>query len=168
MSDNFTKVKRSKYLLCDFFNGFSIGWAFVLPDAFRPALDIKLTNRVVTQRLPDGVKRKVVVREWTQGRAYDFHEGDMIHDCLEAYRLRWGVALQSLKRTVQVQSATPAASDPNDPSGWYEGTVWFKVYKPNVEKTAVIEASSHTCTQAEFVRFLKTGILRTAEYSTAR
>ncbi len=127
------------------------GWIFCLPSSFRDALDIKYQKRV---------KDKKPYWTWTQGRLFSFSEGDIIYDCPEAYfpSLNWNEQLQLINQMVQVHSATPAGYDKKKgEKEYYPGTIWFKTYRPNAERTELIEAESHSCTQVDFVEFLKTG-----------
>lgn len=153
-------------------------------ESYRDALDIKLTPRRF------GGKTEVL---WTQGRGYDFHVGDTIHDCEAAYG-NWGEALALINLSVQVISAS---------SGGYvvaetiqtnvneldisvqqgkgsvkrqivdgltikrlrldRGLVRFRVYRPDAARTRLVEAETIECSQDDFVAFLQTGIVRTAE-----
>ena len=40
-------TKRSDILIAQFVDGFALGWAFPLPEAFREALDIRMTTKKV-------------------------------------------------------------------------------------------------------------------------
>ena len=175
---------RGYALIANFKDGFALGWKMAVPEAFKEALDIKLTPRMFA-------KKKEML--WTQGRLYDFHEGDTIHDTKHAYK-EWGEALKDLKLSVQVQFASSSGyvnyetvevqnkelkiihqkgkSKPIEEivDGLVVkrqridyGLVRFKVYRPNNEKTAVEECETLECTQDDFVAFLQTGIVRTKE-----
>lgn len=173
---------RGYALIANFVDGFALGWKMAVPERFKEALDIKLTPRIFA-------KKKEML--WTQGRLYDFHEGDTFHDTAQAYG-EWKEALKHLKISVQIQFTSS--------SGYvvYEsievknekleiihqkgkvkpkeetvdelvvkkqridhGLVRFKVYRPNKEKTAVEECETIECTQDDFVAFLQTGVVRT-------
>lgn len=84
---------RGYALIANFVDGFALGWKMAVPDAFKEALDIKLTPRMFA-----GKKEML----WTQGRVYDFHVGDTLYDTKQAYE-EWGEALKHLKLSVQVQ-----------------------------------------------------------------
>lgn len=175
---------RGYALIANFEDGFALGWKMAVPDAFKEALDIKLTPRIFA-----GKKEML----WTQGRLYGFNEGDTIHDTKDAYE-EWGEALKRLKLSVQVQFASPSGyvnyetvevqdnelrivhqkgqSEPKEEiiDGLVvkkqridHGLVRFKVYRPNNEKAAVEECETIECTQDDFVAFLQTGIVRTKE-----
>lgn len=175
---------RGYALIVNFVDGFALGWKMAVPEAFKEALDIKLTPRIFA-------KKKEML--WTQGRLYDFHEGDTIHDTTQAYK-KWGEALKHLKISVQVQFASSSGyvtyetvevknnelkiihqkgkAKPKEEviDGLVvkkqridHGLVRFKVYRPNEDKTAVEECETIECSQDDFVAFLQTGIVRTKE-----
>lgn len=179
-----TRDDRGYALIANFADGFALGWKMAVPEAFKEALDIKLTPRMFA-------KKKEML--WTQGRLYSFHEGDTIHDSKQAYD-EWGKLLEYLKLSVQVQSASSSSyvnyevievqdkeleivrqkgkSKPKEEvvDGLVikrqridHGFVCFKVYRPNKDRTAVEEFRTLECTQDDFVAFLQTGIVRTKE-----
>ena len=84
---------RGYALIANFVDGFALGWKMAVPEGFKEALDIKLTPRIFA-------KKKEML--WTQGRLYDFHEGDTFHDTVQAYG-EWKEALKHLKISVQIQ-----------------------------------------------------------------
>jgi len=175
---------RGYALIANFEDGFALGWKMAVPEAFKEALDIKLTPRVF------GGKKEMLL---TQGRLYAFHEGDTIHDTKHAYE-EWRDGLRRLRLSVQVQFASPSGyvnyetvevqnkeleiihqkgkSKPKEEivDGLVvkkqridHGFVRFKVYRPNNDRTAVEECETLECTQDDFVAFLQTGIVRTKE-----
>lgn len=175
---------RGYALIANFVDGFALGWKMAVPEPFKEALDIKLTPRIFS-------KKKEML--WTQGRLYDFHEGDTIYDTTQAYK-EWGEALKHLKIGVQVQFASSSGyvtyetveiknneleiihqkgkAKPKEEviDGLVvkkqridHGLVRFKVYRPNEDKTAVEECETIECSQDDFVAFLQTGIVRTKE-----
>ena len=87
---------RGYVLIANFVDGFALGWKMAVPEALKEALDIKLTPRMFAG------KQEML---WTQGRLYNFHEGDTIHDTSHAFN-EWGKALKHLKLSVQVQFAS--------------------------------------------------------------
>ncbi len=70
------KVTRSEYLIASFVNGFAAGWTFAVREAFKDALDIRLTDKMINKQ-----KFKVL----TQGQNFDFHEGDIFHNSQLAF-----------------------------------------------------------------------------------
>ena len=175
---------RGYALIANFVDGFALGWKMAIPESFKEALDIKLTPR----RLAG--KTEML---WTQGRIYDFHEGDTIYDTKLAYE-EWGKALKHFTLSVQVQFASSSGyvtyetietkdkkleviqqkgktkSKEETIDGLVvkkqrldHGLVRFRVYRPNEERTAVEECEVVECTQDDFVAFLQTGIVRTKE-----
>ena len=175
---------RGYALIANFGDGFALGWKMAVPETFKEALDIKLTQRIFAN------KKEML---WTQGRLYDFHEGDTIHDIKHTHE-EWGDALKHLKLSVQVQFASSSGyvnyetvevqnkklaisqqKGKSKPKAEIidrlvvkkqridHGLVRFKVYRPNKEKTTVKECETLECTQDDFVAFLQTGIVRTKE-----
>lgn len=175
---------RGYALIANFVDGFALGWKMAVSESFKEALDIKLTPRILA-----GKKEML----WTQGRIYDFHEGDTIYDTKQAYE-EWGGSLPHLKLSVQVQFASSSGyvtyetietkykeleiihqkgkAKPKEETtdGLVvkkqridHGLVRFRVYRPDKEKTAVEECGLVECTQDDFVAFLQTGIVRTKE-----
>lgn len=143
--------KRRLELIADFKDGFAADWAFAVPKAFRDQLDIRLTERV---------KDKKSNWVWTQGNLFAFDVGHVFYDTPLAYHLSWNDALQVLRVALQVQFANPMGYDKQEPDGLYKGAIWFKVYQPNENATALIEVDSLTCNQVEFVQLLKSGVLK--------
>ncbi len=141
------RQKRSEKLIANFVNGYAEGWAFAVPEAFRDALDIKLTKRV---------KNKVERLCWTQGDLFAFDEGDIIYDTLAAYT-QWDQAMEKIKRTCQVVRSTPCKLDSNH--DLVQGAVFFQLFVPNADRTGLQEVDALHCTQTEFVKYLKTGEL---------
>ncbi|MCX5869703.1 MAG: hypothetical protein NTY00_03495 [Deltaproteobacteria bacterium] len=157
------REKRRDALIINFVDGFALGWKMAVPESFKEALDIKLTARILAG------KREML---WTKGLIYNFHEGDTLYDTKLAYK-EWGEALKHLKLCVQVQSVSSSGyvtdeTKTNDglvvkKQRLKYGSLIFKVYRPNEEKTAVKECEVIECTQDDFVAFLQTGIIRTKE-----
>jgi hypothetical protein len=152
--------KRSYTLIANFVDGFAFGWKMAVPESFKEALDIKLTPRILAGKTE---------MTWTQGLIYNFHEGDVIYDTKLAYK-EWKEALKYLKLCVQVQSVSSSGyvTDETKIDGRIVkkqrlkyGSLIFKVYRPNEEKTATKECDVIECTQDDFVDFLKTGIIHT-------
>lgn len=162
-----TRDDRGYALIANFEDGFALGWKMAVPEVFKEALDIKLTPRMFA-------KKKEML--WTQGRLYNFHEGDTIYDNKQAYD-EWGRALEYLKLSVQVQSASSSSymnyevievqnkeleivrrkgkSKPKKEvvDGLVikrqridHGFVRFKVYRPNKNRTAIKEFKTLECT----------------------
>ncbi len=175
---------RGNALIANFVNGFALGWKMAVPEAFKEALDIKFTPRTFK-------KKKELL--WTQGRLYNFHEGDAIHDTIQAYE-NWDESLKHLQISIQVQfasssgyvtyetievkkeeieiSSTKGKSKPIEEiidefivrkQRIDHGLVRFTVFRPNEEKNAVKECETLECSQDDFVAFLQTGIVRTKE-----
>lgn len=88
--------ERGYALIANFKGGYASGWRMAVSESYKDTLDIKLTPRRF------GGKTEML---WTQGRGYDFHVGDTIHDCEAAYG-NWGEALALINLSVQVISAS--------------------------------------------------------------
>lgn len=172
-------------LVCSpvFVDGYSAGWYFVIPEAFRDALDIRPTPRV------HGKRQFQVI---TQGRNYAFKEGDVLYDTRKAYDVAWGEALKHIGCSVQIDSATAATTvvsktyRTEGPVRYLEGgkeksaegvityrrtrisygSVKFTLYRPNVARTALERDRTFETDQERFVLFLQTGILRNRDNST--
>lgn len=131
---------------------YAIGWTFLVTEAFRDALDIKYTAATI-----DGE----TLNRWTQGRCYNFKEGDTIHAACDGFDL-----------IVQVVSATPASQgaieikidgDEYQKNGQIDikqskgnpGTVRFQFIGKRDESGKTID---FYCTQDEFINLLKNGI----------
>lgn len=137
------REKRSTSLIARFdAGGFAVGWKMAVSEAFKPALDIRRTQRMVN---------KEPVLTWTQGHLFAFHEGDTIYD---SRREDWTERLKELQLVVQVLRGKPVRYVEGliDP-----GSVLFRVLRPNAERTAVIEGEILECSQQAFVRFLQAG-----------
>ncbi|MCF6257691.1 MAG: hypothetical protein L3K25_15575 [Gammaproteobacteria bacterium] len=173
---------RSYVLIANFIDGYAAGWKMALPESFKDALDIKLTPRTLSGK---------TLKFWTQGRIYDFHEGDVIYNTKLAYD-NWDEALKSTFLGIQITSVTSSGyvdtevvrtktneltifkskgkSVPKEEiinelivkkQRLEYGIVKFTVLRVNSDKTAVKESESVSCNQEDFVVFLQTGIVRT-------
>lgn len=177
--------ERSPILVATFQNGYAMGWRFAVTEAFKDALDIKLTPRKVGTRTEN---------VWTQGNQFNFTQGSVFYDTCLAYELTWGEALQHLKLSVQIAEVRPSerivsqtiettskqieittrgkgeSSKPKPEmvdglvikkERMDFGYIKFALSRPNKDKSAVEEVDTIECDQEEFVAFLQTGIIRT-------
>lgn len=179
-----TREERSYALIANFKDGFALGWKMAVSKIFRRALDIRQTSRTFSG------KTEIL---WTQGRIFDFHAGDVIYDTKHGYEewenalkhLTLGIRILSassshyaIYETSTINSAQlnisrqQGKSRPRDEiidglvitkHRLTHGLVQFRVYRPNMEKTAVVERELIECTQENFVVFLQTGHIRTTE-----
>lgn len=173
--------ERSYALIARFVDGFAAGWKMAVPESFKDALDIKLTPRFFNK------KQEML---WTQGRVYNFCQGDMFYDTRTAYG-KWEEALNHITLSVKIEFANPSylvdyetyetkdkeltvlhhkktSSSEKTIDGLIirkqrltNGIVIFRVYRPNQEKTALEMGELLECTQDDFVAFLQTGTVRT-------
>lgn len=135
------KTKRPTDLLIDYKKDgeYSNGWYFCIPRAFRDALDIKLTDRVI---------KKQPVRIWTQGSEFCFDVGDVLYDTPSAYE-GWphcGVM-------VQIQSAAPVVPGKER----FAGKVKIEIWTPNKNKTGIEKLVEKDMSQDDFVKLLIAG-----------
>jgi hypothetical protein len=176
--------RRSNVLIAIFVEGFALGWKMAIPESFKDALDIKLTPRVLAG------KTEMI---WTQGPIYNFHEGDTFYDTKLAYtewekalkHLKLCIQVQSVSSSGFITTETietrdkeleiihqkgQAKSKNEKVDGLVVrrqrieyGSLRFKIYRPNEEKTALKESEVIECTQDNFVVFLQTGVIRTKD-----
>jgi hypothetical protein len=141
------RTKRTRDLDPDLVkSGFSRGWAFCIPAAFRRAVDIHLTSVV-----EKGKASKI----WTQGRNFSFEVGDTLYDSRDAYGKLCSESISHIKTCLEVVLAIPA-------NGHSDGTVEFLVYHSDGSELKL--SNSHRCSQVEFVALLKTGSLGGVEH----
>lgn len=132
------REKRSPILIANFIDGYADGWRFAVRQAFKDALDIKWTTKVIN---------KIESYEWTQGTQFNFSPGDIIYDTRLAYDLKWSDALKHIKLSIQITETTPS------------GSVKFKLYRPQKDLRSIEQIDTIECSQTEFVSFLKTGLI---------
>ncbi|EIQ01599.1 hypothetical protein OpiT1DRAFT_00171 [Opitutaceae bacterium TAV1] len=121
-----------------------------MPEAFASALDIRLTKRVKNKDRPKGTPA-VYEEILTQGDIYSFQNEDVIYDSPKATEpgVTWGEALWHFTKRMRVTLATSGA----------DGIVHFEIWCPDIAEGTVRKQSEYVTTQAEFVRYLKTGKL---------
>ena len=169
--------ERSRELIAIFEDGYALGWRFAVREAFRDALDIKLTEEAVPVFDAEGnhvmvpmfyktgektgepimlksgkprLKKKTrPERVWTQGKEFNFKSGSVLYDTKLAYELKWGEALKHIKLFVQIVDALPFAM------------LKFKLYRPTKDFSTIEELETIECTQENFVEFLRTGTVTT-------
>lgn len=146
-----TRQRRTTRLSVTFKGDRAVGWRFPLPSAFRAALDIRRTERVVKKETPDGtVKRKELV--WTEGipPLYSFQLGDTIST------IDFPQDGEQHHLLVQVVQGVPDEWD-----GYSRkvrpGTIIAQVYRPAGPQGGWDRAEVLSLSQAAFVVFLKTG-----------
>lgn len=142
--ENKERKRRSLELLANFDeNGLASGWMFAIKESFKIALDIRLTERV---------KDKKTYWVWTQGTNFKFKQGYTLYNSPE------GWPHPNVTAWVQVTEAmdtTPATQHTEGSSG----LVIFDLYFRHIDGSAIKDDRPKICNQAEFVTFLKTGIL---------
>ena len=134
--------------------GSAVGWAFLVPKAFRPALDIVFSERVKTITNADGEKVKRRYQEWTEGAppAFAFRENDL----LGSREMIPGT--KELNRFLA--KITQASPDKIEQKLIQPGSVGFKFFEwqPG-EPGSYVEEGFYICTQATFVEFLRSGVV---------
>lgn len=162
---------RTENLIAYFENGYAIDWVFKVNEAFKDALDIKCF-----ERKKNGVLKLV----WTQGYIYSFQKGDVLLDYINLNNTNetWEETLKHLNYSIQVVSASPCFIEASGGGEDHEsdvknqgkkkgkkkyildhGYVKFNIFIPNKERTAVYCKETRECTQVEFVKLLKNGLL---------
>lgn len=147
-------AKRRKPQVSFDAEGCAEGWAYVVRKAFRPAMDIVFSERVRTEKAPDGAKVKRRFQEWTEGDPpmYAFRETDALTS-REVIR-------GSLNRFIA--QITQAAPDALDGRAIKPGSVGFRFFEwIDGEPGSYVEQGFYICTQAAFVEFLRSGVLPT-------
>lgn len=104
-------------------------WSFVIPYAFRDALDVKYEKRM---------KEKKPYYIWTQGPILSFKEGDTLLSKLGS-------------RAVQVKFASAMGWDP-DKNEMYRGSVVYETY--DVDGHNYKKINRKECNQMEFLQVL--------------
>lgn len=179
-----SRDRRTFFHIAVFVNGFASGWKIALPESFKDALDIKLT---------EVVRNKITKLMWTQGNLFSFQKGDTFYDNKAAYNNIWEIALNKIKIAIQIESAKAVSyvtsgkietiDEPNttikittSSSSKKEinkitiykdrldkGYVKFNVLHPNKNKDSLKFYSTYECTQYDFVALLQTGIFYTSK-----
>jgi len=172
------RIVRSEILIAQFSGGYAAGWSFAVPEAFKEALDIRLTPKVF---------RKVTRQVYTQGQSFSFKQGDVLHNSRIAYedfsRFLQGNNPVSLKvveasqsgyetrNTYQVSVSPTRFQKIGKKSVSHGEASSFRVleqvfepgemgvveYRPNPEKTALVEIRKFKINQDQFIVLLQTG-----------
>lgn len=150
------KKERSIDLITTFEDSFAKDWFYAVGDFFRDHLDIFLTDRTVDEIGPDGKKRKVKKRVWTQGDLFTFERGHIFYDSPKGY-LIWKEALKHITLVCQIATATPDQIKTD--RSRVDGLVSFDLWQPARGRIGLDHISKHNKTQHEFVKYLKTGVL---------
>jgi hypothetical protein len=174
-------TSRSEVLIAQFVDGFAVGWEFAVPEAFREALDIRITSKAISKK---------TIQVWTQGMSFSFKEGDTLHNSRLAYDDYASFLKGNNPVTIQVQSATDAGyvtkesfliqSEPVDylversagakksrassfivrRQSYDGGSVRLVEYRLSPEKDRMDEAARLEMRQDEFVLLLQKGMHR--------
>lgn len=131
-------------------NGFAEGWFFGVRSAFRSALDIIMETAHYKETTPDGRKRTLSEKFWSQGTppAYSFSVGDMVY-APALPDMPWSLLQPKLSHTVQVVEATPDRA---------EGRLIIPgAVTVNIRHHRSGQLEMRTTTQAALVDMLRTG-----------
>lgn len=178
------KRNRTEKLGVEFENGIAKGWAFDVPEACRPSLDIaymQRADREANAALKAELGRPLEAGErqwkmvWTRGNppAYSFEEGDIFYEPAGVRAMEWPEALKVLRRTVQVIRANPdlgalppISDEENTTTPDLEqleqpepgkGSGWVKYRVFYYEKGEIVKQEVHDLRQCDFAEFLRTG-----------
>jgi len=169
------KVERTEHLIAKFIDGYAAGWEFSVKEVFKESLDIKKTTKTINKKTFQIIK---------QGVVYNFDEGDIFHnhklgydDWIEFLQGKNPISLQvqfcnscgyetknikttitspleiqdnSKKKTINSLKVTEQVLN--------KGHIRVQVYKPNKEKTRVIENKIIEINMVDFISLLQNGI----------
>lgn len=151
------KLYRSENFIAKFDDGYITDWAFPLPDFFKSALDIKWTDRVIK-------KKKFTLL--TQGKYYEFFQGQLFYNNKIAYTKTWGEAFPHLDCIIKVAKSTENKVFTRFiirnnvlyryPKILY-GNITFQIYKPDIKSLKIILVEEKTYPARRFLNFLKYG-----------
>lgn len=109
VQDTFSKMRsipRRSALIAKFVDKYAAGWAFAVHECHRPALDIKLTPIISGDDKFD---------IWTQGHAFNFIGGELIHSHREASIGQWADFLKIPSAvSLNVKFSTPSGFETID------------------------------------------------------
>jgi hypothetical protein len=173
--------KRSEIIIANFVEGYASGWAFAVHDSFREALDIRLSNKKISN---------YEIKVWTQGSSFRFKIGDTLYNHRLAYD-NFAEFLQGVNPiALQVQNATDSGYLPRDRyriigehisytvetnhgikensaesfsvlNERYDGGHMRLIeYRPNKVKNKLVETNCFELRQDEFVLLLQQGVHR--------
>jgi len=166
------KKARTTKLIAEFeADGFAKGWSFKVHKAFKEALDIRETDKVIKDK--NGKKR--TIKQWTQGIAYNFNIGDTFHNNKDAYD-DWKSFVKNGGITLQIESATSSGyelvlkiKDDGNIERWYKynsGYITLHIYTDignGYEK--VLE---YDTTAVELINILKNGLNKEVLHELSR
>lgn len=161
--------KRSTESIANFIDGYDSGWYMAVRESFRPQLDIKHTDRIVTKSMEEGKLYKSQARVWTQGPRIAFDKGHIFYDTPLGYG-EWNKALKQINLVCAIIDAKPnevkkkkADNIKGQMNELIDGFVVFEILIPNHERTKLITQDIYKMSQNKFVDFLISGNLGKAE-----
>lgn len=141
LNNNISESKKQYRLtatIATFVDDYAIGWAFCIPEHFKLALDIEMSNRTKTEM---GMQYSYAIE--TQGFRFKFNVGDVIHSNKLAYEDWDKFIINNDSITLQVTNIE-------------NNKLCVEIYKYNIGKANLYKTLK--LSQIEFVDFLKTGI----------
>ena len=147
--------RRAQQIMFDE-DGYADGWVYRVPKAFRPALDVILSTRVRAKTLSNGTKIKQTYQEWTEGDPplYAFRE----FDSLTSREVAYGTTNRFV---AQIGHSEP---DMAQQRAIVPGSVRFRLLEwIGNESGSYSEIGWYSCSQSEFVNFLKSGVAPAAQ-----
>lgn len=172
------KVERTEQLIAKFVDGYASGWEFAVKEVFKESLDIKETTKTINKK-----EFKIL----TQGNSYNFQLGDVFSNHKLAYGDgdKWLEFLQGKNPiTIQIQFGgscgfktkslkstitTPLEIKNNSKiekikslkiteQAFDKGILRISIYKPNKEKTKLIEEKTIEINIVDFISILQNGL----------
>jgi hypothetical protein len=128
-------------------------WAFIIPNCFNDALDIKKTLRIKNKKNKE--KHKI----WTQGSTFFFKTGDIFYNKKEAYT-DWPKAISEELCAIQVvsgKSSTPGKNGQNEKNR-DKGEVSFTVFRNHKNENILKKEETRFVTQDDFIKILILGL----------
>lgn len=135
-------------------DGYADGWAYLVPKAFRPALDIVFSERVKNVIDAEGKKVKRRYQEWTEGDppAFALRQTDTLGSR--------EMVLGTTTRNRFLAQITQSVPDKVEQKLIHPGSVGFRFFQWQAgEPGSYVEMGFYICTQAAFVEFLRSGVV---------
>jgi len=177
------REERSLILIANFIDGFTSDFVFHLHESFREALYIKLTPKnifgktenIYTQGRNFSFKsgdviydsKKAYLEKWGEALKYIKYFVQIVsaRDASISINETFENVLSPIElKLTNIDSSTSSITRESLIINKYKydsGLVKFKLYKPNDDKSNVIQINEYECTQEYFITFLQNGILRT-------
>jgi hypothetical protein len=128
-------------------------WAFIVPQCYNDAMDIKKTIRCKHKK---GLEKH---KTWTQGSTFYFQTGDIFYNKREAYT-DWPKAMSDELCAIQVISGKSSAPGKNGKNARDrdKGEVTYTFYRGSRKENVLKKEEIRTTTQDDFIKILILGI----------